>query len=84
MGAIELYKILENHDWSYEYSDDMLVWDRGRASLENLKQCLQEVKENQPELKKVIKEFYDKETTEQFRKHFNGGAGYYSVLENYF
>lgn len=80
----ELYKILQNHDWSYEYSDDHYVWRRGSESLSKLKLILQEVKENQPELITVIKRFYDKEVTDRLRQHFCGGAGFYTVLENYF
>ncbi len=80
----ELYKILDSHDWSYSYSDDFRVWDRGRESFNNLKQCLQEVKKNQPELLQTVKKFYDDNVTEEFRKLFIGGAGYYTVLENYF
>ena len=80
----ELYKILDSHDWSYSYSDDFRVWDRGRESFNNLKQCLQEVKKNQPELLQTVKKFYDDNVTEEFRKLFFGSAGYYTVLENYF
>lgn len=80
----ELYNILNNHDWSYSYSDDFKVWDRGQKSLDKIKKCLQEVKENQPELLQTVKKFYDNNVTDEFRKHFFGGSGYYKILENYF
>jgi hypothetical protein len=29
--GVQLYELLDRHDWSYEYSDDGTVWRRGRA-----------------------------------------------------
>jgi hypothetical protein len=80
----QLLILLKNHDWSYSYSDDHRVWQRGSDSLYKLKTILQEVKENQPDLINVVKEFYEKNVTEEFRKQFCGSAGFYSVLEQYF
>lgn len=80
----QILNALQKHDWSYEFSDDHNVWQRGRDSLNKIKRMLQEVKENQPELTYIVKEFYEKQVTEKFRKHFFGSAGYYSVLEQYF
>ena len=30
---------LRGHDWAFEYSDDSRVWNRGRASLEALREA---------------------------------------------
>ena len=80
----ELYKILKSRDWSFDFSDDHGVWERGRKSLLKLQQILQEVKENQPELINVIEKFYNENVIDKLRKQFRGTAGFYTVLENYF
>lgn len=36
MTIEEFYKLLETHDWSYQYSDDHSVWRRGRQRGEQL------------------------------------------------
>ena len=81
MGTItkeNLLHILKKHDWYYEYSDDFSVWEKGKDSLFKLKQTLKEVIKSQPELKNVIKEFYEE-------KMVNPNSNFvYSVLENYF
>ncbi len=30
---------LQSHDWAFEYSDDSRVWNRGRESLEALREA---------------------------------------------
>lgn len=36
----EVRKLLQSHDWSYEYSDDGDVWRRGRASADRCRIAL--------------------------------------------
>ena len=30
MSLFEFYRLLQRHDWSYNYSDDHRVWQRGQ------------------------------------------------------
>ena len=34
--GVQLYELLDRHDWSYEYSDDGTVWKRGRAQQQQI------------------------------------------------
>ncbi len=38
--AEEFEKMCKQHDWYYDKSDDMRVWDRGYASEQTLRQAI--------------------------------------------
>lgn len=42
MTLEEFDKLLASHDWGYEYSDDMRVWERGRANQNKLRRMADE------------------------------------------
>lgn len=56
MGKItkeEFIKLLDNHDWTYRYSDDPSMEKRGRAKEMNIKSAI----ENQPEFQKIYADY---------------------------
>ena len=36
MTLKKYYKLLKAHDWQYEYSDDFMIWHKGKKELEVL------------------------------------------------
>ena len=32
VSLVEFYELLDRHDWTYQYSDDVSVWRRGDGS----------------------------------------------------
>jgi len=43
MDIQEFFKLLENHDWYYQYSDDHRAWTKGRNENQRLQSIIQEV-----------------------------------------
>jgi hypothetical protein len=43
MDIQEFFKLLENHDWYYQYSDDHRAWSKGRNESLRLQSIIQEV-----------------------------------------
>ena len=43
MDIQEFFKLLENHDWFYQYSDDHRAWEKGRKEGQRLQSIIQEV-----------------------------------------
>lgn len=42
MDAAEFFKLLENHDWYYQYADDHRAWTRGSEQSKRLQAIIQE------------------------------------------
>jgi len=42
MDASEFFKLLEKHDWFYQYSDDHRAWTKGRDEAGRLQAIIQE------------------------------------------
>ena len=36
MTCSEFFRLVENHDWFYQYSDDHRVWQRGQTQWERI------------------------------------------------
>tara|TARA_Y100000310_G_scaffold341856_1_gene442480 strand:+ start:2481 stop:2831 length:351 start_codon:yes stop_codon:yes gene_type:complete len=52
----EIFKSLEEFDWSFEYSDDIRWWNSGRGQLTKIKKLIADHLANNIEDKKVIME----------------------------
>ena len=42
MDATEFFKLLESHDWYYQYSDDHRAWEKGNKESKRLQSIIQE------------------------------------------
>lgn len=42
MDATEFFKLLESHDWYYQYSDDHRAWEKGSKESKRLQSIIQE------------------------------------------
>lgn len=42
MDASEFFKLLEKHDWYYQYSDDHRAWEKGNEESRRLQAIIQE------------------------------------------
>lgn len=42
MDASEFFKLLEKHDWFYQYSDDHRAWTKGSDEAKRLQAIIQE------------------------------------------
>lgn len=55
MTREEFYKELENHDWTYSYSDDFSVYQRGHANIKRLR----EIASQSQELGELFQDYAD-------------------------
>ena len=42
MTTAEFFKLLESHDWTYQYSDDHRAWEKGNSESKRLQAIIQE------------------------------------------
>jgi len=56
MTIQEFYKLLNDHDWKYHFSDDHRQWQRGREQRAQILQDLENNKDN-PEFEVLFKAF---------------------------
>ena len=43
MAPAEFFKLLETHDWYFQYSDDHRAWTKGQAEASRIQSIAQEV-----------------------------------------
>ena len=55
MDTVEFFKLLTDHDWTYNYSDDHRAWTKGSKEAFIIKDILQEV----PLYTKMYKDYAD-------------------------
>lgn len=53
----QFWKVLRNHDWTFEYSDDHGVWRRGSAELSNIRSIVNEGGEEYKKLFEAYSEY---------------------------
>ena len=56
MTIQEFYKLLNSHDWKYEFSDDHSQWQRGREQRKQIERVLAKTKDD-PEFGALFKQF---------------------------
>jgi len=55
MDPVEFFKLLTDHDWTYNYSDDHRAWTKGSKEAQRIQAIIQEV----PLYTKMYKEYSD-------------------------
>lgn len=55
MDTVEFFKLLTDHDWTYNYSDDHRAWTKGSKEAQRLQATMQEV----PLYAKMYKDYSD-------------------------
>jgi hypothetical protein len=55
MDTVEFFKLLTDHDWTYNYSDDYRAWTKGSKEAQRLQAIMQEV----PLYAKMYKDYSD-------------------------
>ena len=43
MSPSEFFKLLEKHDWYYQYSDDHRAWEKGNSESKRIRAIAQEI-----------------------------------------
>lgn len=43
MSPSEFFKLLEKHDWYYQYSDDHRAWEKGNSESKRIQAIAQEI-----------------------------------------
>ena len=67
MDVNEFLDLLENHDWTYSYSDDHSAWRRGIVSEQKIMAALEE----HPEYKPLYQNAYQFAFSEITKKEFD-------------
>ena len=84
MDHEQLFKMLCDHDWSYNFSDDRRVWKEGDESLNALGYAL--VTATEEEAMMAVLSFWGQYIEKQYtqiQKTFDNSFGYYEWLRRY-